>query len=209
MRVLVFGASGVTGRELIAQALALGHDVTAFVRRPAKFAISHPKLNVVTGDATDRAAVARAVQGQEVVFSALGTAVPTKPNPDLSIAMRNIVGEMEARQVHRLIYLSFGIDEEGRRGLGRLIDRYIANVLRYAIADHATNEALIRSSGLDWTIVRPPKLTNGRRTRSYRSGEHILQTALFSTLSRADLAEFMLLQIADRSFVSKTVRVLR
>ena len=209
MNVLIFGASGGTGRLLVCQALARGHTVTAFVRTPTKLAITHPLLTVIAGDVADRAAVARAVQGQDAVLSALGAATPLRRDPILVAGIRHIVETMTGAGVQRLIYQSFlGVGDSRREG-GFFIRYVAALLLRHPTADHELKERVIRESGLLWTIVRPPKLTDGPLTGRYRIGEHIRARSPMPLLSRADVADAMLRQLDDPTHVRAVVRVMR
>jgi putative NADH-flavin reductase len=209
MNILIFGASGGTGRLLTRQALAQGHTVTAFVRTPTKLDLTHPLLTVIVGDVSDRPAVARAVQGQVAVLSALGAATPFRRDPALVAGVRHIVDAMTGAGVQRLIYLSFLGVGDSRRDAGFFIRHVASRLLRQPTADHELNERAIRESGLLWTIVRPPKLTNGRLTGSYRIGEHIRARSPMPLLSRADVAQAMLRQLDDPAHVRAVVRVMR
>lgn len=208
MNLLIFGASGGTGRLLVRQALAQNHTVAAFVRTPAEFGITHAGLRVVVGDVADGPAVARAVHGQDAVLSALGAATPFRRDPILVTGIRHIVDAMTQIGVQRLIYQSFLGVGDSRREAGFFI-RYIATLLlRHPTADHELKERVIRESGLVWTIVRPPKLTNGRLTGRYRIGEHVRARSPMPLLSRADVANAMLRQLSDPTHVRKVVRVM-
>lgn len=107
MRIVIFGASGLTGREFVTQALTLGHDVTAFSRHPRALGRSDKKLHIEEGDITDAVAVGRAVEGQGAVLSALGAPAPMRPYPAFQTGIDNVVRAMEASGVERLVYLSF------------------------------------------------------------------------------------------------------
>jgi uncharacterized protein YbjT (DUF2867 family) len=165
MKILIFGASGGTGRELVEQAQGAGHVVTAFARRPERLGGLKRTPRVVQGDIIDAAAVARAVDGQEAVLSALGASTPTRPYPAFRTGIENIVRAMQANDVRRLVYLSFLGVRAGEEDLGFFLNHVAARLLRHSIADHAANERAIRASQLAWTIA--PKLTHGR-TGTYR-----------------------------------------
>jgi len=208
MNLLIFGASGGTGRQLVEQAFARGHRVGAFVRDPARLPLYHPDLEFLRGDVLDAAAVGRAVAGREAVLVALGAPTPLRRYPALTEGLRHIVAAMERAGVARLVYLSFiGVRDSRRQG-GFFIEHFASRLLRHSIADHEENEALIRRSRFDWTIVRPPKLTNGFRTGAYRHGEAIRASSPFPTISRADVADFMLAQLIDRTNVRKAAAVM-
>ncbi len=209
MKVLIFGASGATGCEVVKRALDRGHSVAAFVRDPGKFAIRHVNLALVVGDVTEYASVERAVMGQDVVVSALGSGNSLGSHPALTDGIRNIVRAMDHAAVRRIVYLSMlGVDGSDRE-LGS-IDRFIVLplLLRNIVTDHAREEALIKQSTLDWVIVRPPRLTNGPYTGKYGSGEKVGKRTLLASISRADVADFMVKQFADDRYVHKTPAVL-
>ena len=208
MHILVFGASGKTGHELVRQGLVQGHHVTAFVRNPEKLTVKNDKLRVVQGDVKDLAAVTSAIRDQDAVLSALGVSKPLKSDPVVIEGIRNIITALEHMNVKRFIYLSFMAVGEGRKDGGFLMKNIIARIVRHEIADHAEKEQLIKASQSEWTIVHAPKLTNGSKKGAYRTGETIKPKAFLPTLSRADLADFMLKQLTDRTFLFKTVRVM-
>jgi putative NADH-flavin reductase len=208
MRILVFGASGKTGHEVVRQALAQQHSVTAFVRQPAKLSINHSSLRLVEGNVADSLKVADAVRGHDAVISTLGVGIPLKPDPDVVSGVGHIVRAMSESGVRRLIYLSFIGVHESRAAVGFAL-RYIAPLpLRHEIADHEAKEALITASSLDWTLVRAPTLTGGPATGRYRSGEDITTWAPIPTIARADVAQFMLAQIAQPTYVHRKARLL-
>jgi putative NADH-flavin reductase len=207
-RLLVFGASGGTGREIVAQALERGLRVTAFVRKSARLAVRHENLQIVQGNVADRWCVATALAGQDAVISALGVGRPLRHDAAVVDGIRNIIQAMHDQDLRRLIYLSFIGVSESRKDAGWML-RYVARwPLRSEIADHETKETLVRSSRLDWTIVRAPKLTNGPYTGSYRAGERIMARSPLPELSRADVADFMLSQIVDTTYVGRAPRLL-
>ncbi|HWU67630.1 MAG TPA: SDR family oxidoreductase [Stenotrophobium sp.] len=209
MNVLVFGASGATGREVVKQALDHGHSVRAFVRDPDKLEIKHAKLALIAGDVTEYASVERAVSGTDAVASALGSGNSLGSDQALIDGVQNIVRAMEHAGVRRFVYLSMlGVGGSGRQ-LG-FLDRYIVLplLLRNVMKDHARKEALIQQSTLDWVIVRPPRLTNGPYTGRYRSGEDVREKTLLASISRADVADFMVKQFTNERYVHGTPAVL-
>jgi putative NADH-flavin reductase len=209
MNVLVFGASGATGREVVKRALDSGHSVGAFVRHPDKLELEHAHLTLTVGDVTEYGSVERAVRGSEAVVSALGSGNSLKSHPSLIDGVQNIIRAMHQAAVRRFIYLSMlGVGDSGKQ-LG-LVDRYIVVplLLRNVLADHARKEELIQRSTLDWVIVRPPRLTNGPYTGRYRSGEDVAESGFLASVSRADVADFMVKQVADDRYVHGTPAVL-
>lgn len=208
MNILIFGASGATGHELVTQSLEKGYDVTAFVRNPEKLTITHERLNVVQGDVKDYAAVEAAAFGKDAVLSALGVSKPLNSDPAVVEGIKNIVAALEKSGPKRFVYLSFiGVGDSGRSA-GFMVKYILPKILKHEIADHELKESLIRNSRLDWTFVRPPKLTAGPARGTYRSGEDISTTAFLPTMSRADVAGFMVDQLAEQRYVRKVVRVL-
>lgn len=209
MNVLIFGASGRTGRAVVREALARGHSVSAFVRDPAKLLAGHPALRVIRGDVGDAAAVAQAVPGHDVVVSTLGVGSPLAHDQVVIDGVKHILGAMQAAGMRRLIYQSFIGVRESRAAVGFIL-RFIAPLpLRHEISDHETKEALIKASGIDWTIVRPPKLTNGSRSSGYRAGEDLTTWVPIPLLSRADVAHFIVGELESPNFVQKAPRLLQ
>ena len=208
MNILVFGASGRTGRELVKQALAQGYRVSAFVRHPAPFDIEHPQLKVVQGDAADRASVESAVKGQDAVICALGAANLLKRDQAVVVGVHNIILAMEEAGTRRLIYLSADTVRDSRDELNALRKVFVPLLFHNSAADHEINERMIEQSHLNWIIVRPPMLTSGARIGSYRSGERLTTRAIIPQFSRADLAEFMLKQLADDFYLDKAAEVM-
>jgi putative NADH-flavin reductase len=193
----------------VEQALAKGHHVTALARNPAKLHSRSPNLNVVQGDVTDRGAMECAVRSQDAVLCALGSSTPLRHDPTLLAGIGNLVGAMERLGVRRLVYLSFLGVRDGRgqlSGLGRYLVAPL--LLRRVAADHERKEVIIQRSTLEWVIVRPPRLTNGRRTGAYRSGGDIQATMMIPRVSRADLAEFMLGQLTSDQRLRRTPAIM-
>ena len=207
MKLIVFGATGGTGQHLVKQALAQGHAVTAFVRNPAKFGVSHPNLRVVQGDAMDTASVERALPGHDAVLIALGAPARDKRKVRAE-GTRNVVRAMEATGVRRLICqtsLGYG-DSLQTLDSAPLYFKYIIVpfFLRRVFADHEVQEDLIKRSNLDWIIVRPGNLTDGERTGRYLHGFPASDKAIIVRISRADVADFMLKQVQDDTYLRKT-----
>ena len=185
MRILIVGASGALGRELVAQALARGHRVTALVRVPERFELRHPNLTVVAGDVLDPAAVEAAVAGQEAVISALGHKRWMIPTDILSTGTANVLAAMARHGVRRFVCVtSLGVGDSWWR-MGLYYTLFVLPViLQFYFWDKHRQEKIVRASGLDWTIVRPGALTHGRArgrpggaaprsaTRSGRFGSH-------------------------------------
>jgi uncharacterized protein YbjT (DUF2867 family) len=202
MNVLIFGAGGATGREVVRVAQERGHHVTAFVRRALPGAVDQPGLRIIRGDVSDRDAVDGAVRGHDAVICVLGAATPLRRDPILVLGIQNIVGAMERHGVRRLVYLSFLGVHEGRPQLS-VLGRWVVAplVMRNVVADHEAKERIIRASSLDWVIVRPPRLTNGPARRAYRSGIDIHATSIVPRISRTDVADFLVRQLTSDAFL--------
>jgi putative NADH-flavin reductase len=209
VNVLVFGASGATGNEVVRRALDRKHTVVAFVRHPEKFGIKDANLTLAIGDVTEYELVERAVRGRDAVASALGSGSSLSSHPALIDGVQHIVRAMDHAGVRRFVHLSMlGVGSSGKQ-LG-LVDRYIVMplLLRNVLTDHAKEEDLIKQSTLDWVIVRPPRLTNGPYTGRYQSGEDVRGGTLLASISRADVADFMVKQLTDDRYVHGTPAVL-
>ena len=203
MKVIIFGATGGTGSELVRQALDRGHAVTAFARDPASLG-TRDGLRVVAGDALDAAAVESALDGHDAVLCALGKPA-TSPGRLRSEGTGNIIRAMERSGPRRLICLStIGLGET--RSLMSPLYRYVLvpSLLRRTFAEHARQEAVVRSSGLDWTIVRAGVLTDGPRTGRYSHGFPPSDRAREIEISRADVADFIRGQIEESTYVRET-----
>jgi putative NADH-flavin reductase len=207
MKVVILGATGGTGRELVKQAVELGHDVTAFVRDLAKLKIEHERLSVVQGNMLDTASLEKAIIGQDVVVSALGSPGLGK-STDLSEGTANIIRAMDKAGVKRLVFesaIGIGDSHDDAPWLARKL--FFPIVLKNIYADKEIQEKYIKASDLDWIIARPARLTNGPQTGKYRVGDQINAKAVAGTISRADTAEFMLKQLTDNTFIRKTPAV--
>jgi putative NADH-flavin reductase len=165
-------------------------------------------LTVTTGDVMDSARVEQAVRGQDAVMSALGSSRSLKRHPALVEGVRNIIKAMEDDGVRRLVYLSILGVNDSRHQLGWL-DRYVIVplVLRNVVTDHAIKDGIITRSNLDWVIVRPPRLTNGPKTGRYRAGDGIKAGWMTASISRADVADFMLRQVVEEKYVHRAPAV--
>jgi putative NADH-flavin reductase len=217
MKLTISGASGKAGRHVVEQALEAGHEVTAFVRDPAKLGLSHERLGVVRGDITDEAKVREAVRGSEAVVSAPGQ-TRSSSRDVLTVAAGHLVPAMEEEGARRLVSLvGAGVPDERDTGsLGRTLIRGLMKmVARHVLEDAERHAELVRDSALDWTLVRPPRLTARARTGTYRdvpgrTGTYragYLQLGARNTISRADLADFMLRLASDGRYVREAPMV--
>jgi putative NADH-flavin reductase len=203
MKLLVFGSTGGTGRELLIQALNQDHSVTAYARDPAKIEdIQHSRLTVVRGDVLDAATVKSAVAGHEGILVAIGAG--PKRTTLREEGTRNIVEAMQSTGVKRLICLSSLGVGDSRTNLPFFTSYVVVGIfLRHAFADHERQEAVVGRSSLGWTIVRPPHLKDGPRTRAYRHGFSTTDKRIKGWISRADVADFMLKQLVDDTYLHR------
>lgn len=202
MNVLIVGSTGTIGRELVKQALASGHAVTAVARDPSKLKIENLNLTVARGDVMDPVSIEQVMPGQDAVLCALGAG---SKGGVRAAGTQNIIEVMQKCGVRRLVCLSSLGVGESRANLN-FFWKYImfGLLLRRAFADHIAQERHIKKSGLDWTIVRPSAYTNGERTRDYRHGFPATAKMLKLKISRADVADFMLNQLKDDGYLRMT-----
>jgi putative NADH-flavin reductase len=205
--LLVLGATGGTGREVVSQALAAGHNVTVLVRDARRVPMVTDRLQVVQGDVTGESPTLSDVMlGQDAVISTLGVGRSFTPNGLMARSAPLIVEAMVRHGVTRLIHTSaFGVGPT-YVDLPVLPRLFIRTLLRNIYRDKAMGDECIHRCELEWTIVYPAGLTDGPKTGHYRSGEH-LPLIGFPSVSRADLADFLLSQISDRTYVRKGVLV--
>lgn len=203
MKVLIIGATGATGRELVAQGLQLGHQVTAVVRRPDEAGLP-TEATVVKGDVKDSSSMAQAIRGQDVVVSSLGSKLSRKPTTLFSDGTRNLLMAMKSNGVRRLICIT-GVGAGDSRGHGGfLYDRILQPLLLQEIyRDKDRQEAIVRESAADWTLVRPGALTNGPRKGKIKVFTDMTGVTLGS-ISRADVAAFILEHLNDPQSIRKT-----
>jgi putative NADH-flavin reductase len=196
MQIALFGATGGTGRQVLDQALASGHTVTALVRDPARIE-ARSGLSVLCGDVLDQEATSRCVQGSAAVICVLGSGVGTAPVE--AQGTQRILDAMKSNGVRRLVAVtSLGVGDS-REQVSAEFQQAMDTLLQPIIAAKTEQERLIQASGLDWTIVRPGGLSDGPRTGDYHSGTD--PTLMAGLVSRADVAEFVLRQLSDASYL--------
>ncbi len=206
MKIVVFGASGGTGRELVRQGAAQGHEVTAFVRNPASME-ARSGVHIFAGNVLDDRAVTNAIAGQEAVLSALGSH-SLRDNSLLPEAIRRILPAMQQYRVRRLIVLGAAGAWPGSGGRVSVVGRLFVGLLRLTMlrrpfqAQRAMQE-LIQTSDTDWTIVQPPFLLNAPGRGAYRVGGESLPPR-GARIARADVAQFMLAQLGSAEWVRRS-----
>jgi putative NADH-flavin reductase len=208
-KLLVLGATGGTGRLIVSQALARGHEVTALVRSPEK-AGDLKGCNVVVGDVREEKALLEALKGQDAVISALGTpASPFREVRLLSTATRALVSAMKAEHVSRLVCITgIGAGDSAGHG-GFLFDNVIFPLLlKKVYADKNRQEAIVRDSGLDWILVRPSVLNDKPSSGSIRALTDISDFH-GGSISRQDVATFVLDQLRADAWLHRAPLITR
>ncbi|CAN5908989.1 NAD(P)H-binding protein [soil metagenome] len=200
-KIALFGGSGKTGQQFLAQALADNYEVKALVRTPAKLGLQHPNLVVVQGDVLNPADVEKTVQGTDLVVSLFGQ-VKGSPKNLQTEGTRHIVEAMKKHGLRRILSLSGG-GLPYPKDQPKLPDHLIRLLMRVAVPDllkDAKEHAeVLRQSGLDWTIVRGPMLTDREQKGQYRVGWVGVNAS--TQIGRADLADFILQQVEEDRFV--------
>jgi len=203
MKLVVFGATGGTGREIVTQALEAGHEVTAVARKHSPITIQHKHLKVLQGDVLASETLLQAVKGQDAVIFAVGAA-DRSPTRVYSVGVMNVLLAMCDFHVRRLICVSAsGLDP------GSLIQKLIAKPLLWWIfkngyTDMLHMEIIVKASSMDWTILRPPRLTNGEHSGKYKVAVNKpLPNGWL--LSRADLADYIVKHLHDPVIYRATV----
>jgi putative NADH-flavin reductase len=202
MKLVVFGSTGGLGKQIVNQALAEGHEVTAFARNPLAIDVNHALLKVFQGDVSDPKSVEDVIEGKDAVISALGVGSSWRSHGLMEQSMPIIARAMERQLVDRLIFTS---------GIVRKLDqvsflpRTIMRImLSDQIRDKRAGEVLLRKSKVEWTLIYPTILTNGPLTGQYRSGTR-LELRGFPKISRADVANFILKLIKDKNSVREEI----
>jgi putative NADH-flavin reductase len=203
MKLLVLGATGGTGSEIVRQALERGHSITAFVRSPNRLKLLQGRITVKQGDPLNSAELERVVEGQDAILSGFGPRVPiSRADADLlerfALALTNAMRRTRVRRVvvESVAFLFKNAVLPPTYLLGRLLFPGI-------LADTTAMERIFAESGLDWTMVRPPQLTDKPYTGKYRVGEDRLPVFGFK-ISRADVADYMI-KAAENSLAIRQV----
>lgn len=202
MHIALFGATGGTGRQILAQSLAQGHRITALARDPGRLE-TRDGLTTRGGDVRDPAAVATCIAGADAVICALGSHGRQEPIEARGTA--HILAAMPAAGVRRLVVVSSLGVGDSRAQIAWPFRLIMDLLLKQILAAKAEQERLVMASGLDWVIVRPGGLTDGPRTGRYRYGTD--PSLRSGRIARADVAEFVLRQLTDDTFLRQTPAV--
>ncbi len=204
LKILVIGAAGKTGRAVVEQAVAAGHQVTAFVRKADEYDVTN--VRVMEGDANDIAVMEAAVLGQDAVIDTIGGKTPYKSTTLESSAASNIIAAMQQKGVRRLVatsMLGIGESKENAPVFTRLL---VLTFLRGAKKDKAAMESAVKLSNLDWVILRPAILTDDPAVGNVRifnakTGEKAHK------ITRVDLASFMIAQLTNNEHLHQAVTI--
>ena len=206
MKVVIFGANGKTGTLLLNQALDRGFQVVAYVRKAGSILNDHKNLKIVVGNLNETLNLTDAIVGADACISALGGGSLTHRSPEIIQGIDNIVTIMEQEVVPRFIYLSSLGAGESRFLISPFMRLLIVNfMLRVPLADHNANEQRIAKSKLKWTLVRPGSLTDGALTGELKLGSDNNKMKGNLSISRANVASFMLDQLTSNTYENKGV----
>ena len=209
MNILVIGASKGTGAICVQNALERGHSVTAFSRSPEKLALNHSRLRLYPGSFHDAANVQAAVPGHDaVIITASASSMQAfKENPNyFSNGTAIVIDAMKKHRVPRLVVLSaLGVGESGKLMPWPLRKIVVSWLLKLPFADHERQETMVQSSGLDWVIARPGRLTDGSAKKQYQKKSQI--ESIPTSISRADVADFLVEACEPGEWVRKAVQI--
>ena len=203
MKLAIFGATGPTGKEVVAQALDEGDEVVAYARNPAKLGITNERLTVVQGELSERAEVERAISGADAVVSTLGPRGGSKDKP-LTQGMQNIVAAMDKLRVRRIVITStLSVkDLNDKRDLrARALVFLVRLAMRPAYDEIVGVAETLRASDLDWTILRMTMLNNKSKSGKVRAGYLGKGEVAASFIARADIASFILLCLREGKYL--------
>jgi uncharacterized protein YbjT (DUF2867 family) len=205
MKVIVFGSTGTIGNHLVEQSLAKKYEVTAFTRNLDNLnKFSHPNLNKIEGDVTNPKDLQCAIKGQNVVIIVLGSGKSRK-STIRSEGTKNIIEAMKIDGVKRLICQTTLGAGESKGNLNFFWKNIMFGwLLKQVFLDHELQEEYVRSSGLDWTIVRPAAFMDGEKTENYRHGFSSTNKIVTLKISRADVANFILKQLDSSLYLFKS-----
>lgn len=208
LNILVIGANGGIGRKAVEEALAAGYRVTALLRTPSKLGLSHPRLEIAAGDIRQPETFEKYLDGHDAVISAIGEK-NREPTTLYSEGARNLLNMMKRKGIKRAFFISAQAIEisPAQPFWARLVTKYIVQKLfGNGYADQRIMEKLVKQSDIDWTIMRPPRLTDGPATGRYRFAINKFLKNCFK-ISRADVAHFMLVNLQNQEIYRATIEI--
>ncbi|MCI5041529.1 MAG: SDR family oxidoreductase [Donghicola eburneus] len=207
MNVIVFGATGSVGKLAVSELLNAGHSVSAFARTPDKLELTNPNLRRIAGDALRPDEVSDAVTGHDAAVITLGAGL-SRSSLIRSEGTLNVINAMQTHGIRRLICQSTLGAHESWSNLNFYWKRIMFGaLLRPVFKDHELQESLVRASGLDWTIVRPGAFTDAPATGAYKENFPPSDRKLTLKIARADIAAFLARQVADMTYLKRSVAI--
>lgn len=203
MNLSVFGATGRTGSHVVRKALTQGHRVTALVRDPAGLVETHEKLTVITGDVFEAVDVEKTVRGADAVVCALGQSKKA-PRNTMTRGTEMIVAAMKRLEVRRVVAVSTMGAGDSAKHIGFVMRALLRTILRKQVLDHEHQEAVLRESGLDWTVVRPGSLQMDPGTGRYQVGFDLG----VGRIPREDVADFILAELIANAYLQKAPSII-
>lgn len=202
--IALFGATGPTGRHIIEEALKQGYNLSVYTRDAKKLASFAGRVEIVVGDLQDQSAIAKCVQGADAVISALGpNSLKVRGDKPIMHGLSNIIAAMKHAGVRRLVQISTAAYRDPKDGSAFKTHAFVLLfrvIARKGYEDIKATGELIADSDLDWTLVRIPNLKDGPADGSVDVGWYG-KTKLGMTLSRGNLAKFLVDQVTDKKFV--------
>ena len=205
MKLLILGAAGKTGRLLVAQALASGNTVTGFVRSHDGEAVTIPGITTIIGDARNVADLQKALKGQDAVISTLGSSKPG--DRVIAASTASLVTAARSQRIRRVIIMSSFLVADNFQP--NLVVKFALKLMGSIVADFKSGEQLLASSDLDYTIVYATRLTNDPLNSQYQIVDTNNTVGGSESISRANVAEFLLKQLSDNTYIRKTVLITR
>ncbi|TAL14246.1 NAD(P)-dependent oxidoreductase [Patescibacteria group bacterium] len=203
MRLLILGAAGRTGRLLVDQALAAGYTVTGFARSKDETGVEIPGIATIVGDARNLDDLTNALKGQDAVISTLGSSRPG--DRVIAASISSLIAAARAQGVKRVIIMSSFLVADNFQP--NPIIKLALKVMGSIVADFKSGEQLLMQSDLDYTIVYATRLTNDPLNSQYRIINPDDSVGAGDSISRANVAEFLLKQLSDKTYIRKTVLI--
>jgi putative NADH-flavin reductase len=207
-KIIVFGATGGTGKFVVEQALEAGCQVTVIVRNPDDFTLTNENLEIIKGDVLQPITFEEAVKGKDAIISCLGSN-RKEPTTVYSQGITNIDTAMGKAGIKRIVCISAVaviVPSKSSFMIKFIVKNILQRLFKYIYADMLLMETVLSKSDLDWTVIRAPRLTNNKRTRKYRIAinEHLSKP---SSISRADLADYIVTHLSDEKTFKAKVEV--
>jgi len=207
-KIIVFGATGGTGKQFVEQALKARHWVTAVLRNPDALTLEDPQFKIIKGDVFQPATFENAVKVVDVIVSCLGAKAGQRTNV-YSVGVSNIVSAMQKAGVSRIICISAGaviVPPKSSFIMKFVVKNILQRIFKEMYADMLRMEKFLAESNLNWTVIRAPRLTNSKRRGKYRAVINDFLSNPYS-ISRADLADYIVTHLSDEKTFKARVEV--